>query len=112
MAWRASGPGACSGPRSTMCCRSRHDLHGRPIDDDADAPSVAISKLGQAVVAYRQSAGPGSPLPGPRIFLNTLPDGESSSGAEFLGASIADNQVGGRRRGRASGRRASTSTKA
>jgi hypothetical protein len=66
-----------------------------PILDDADAPAVAISRLGQAVVAYRQTVSPGSPLPGPRIFLNTLPDGESASGAEFRGASIADNAVAG-----------------
>jgi len=68
---------------------------GAPIGDDADAPSVAVSWLGQADVAYRQSAGPGSPLPGPRIFLNILPNGESSSGAEFGGASIADSAVTG-----------------
>ncbi|HME01750.1 MAG TPA: PKD domain-containing protein [Solirubrobacteraceae bacterium] len=70
-------------------------LNGAPIEQDADAPSVAISRLGQAEVAYRQNAGPGSPLPGPRIFLNTLPDGESANGTEFLGASIADGSVAG-----------------
>ncbi len=74
---------------------SAESLDGAPIEQDADAPSVAISKLGQAEVAYRQGVGAGSPLPGPRIFLNTLPDGESASGAEFLGASIADSQVSG-----------------
>ncbi len=72
-------------------------LAGAPIGLDADAPSVALSRLGQAEVAYRQAAGPGSPLPGPRIFLNTLPDGESAkaSGTEFLGASVADSAVPG-----------------
>ena len=70
---------------------SATSLAGAPIDDDADAPSVAISRLGQAEVAYRQPVGPGSPLPGPRIFLNTLPDGESANGAEFLGASVVDS---------------------
>jgi hypothetical protein len=68
---------------------------GAPIGDDADAPSVAFSRLGQAEVAYRQVAGPGSPLPGPRIFLNTLPDGESANGSEFLGASVVDSSVSG-----------------
>ena len=68
---------------------------GAPIATDADAPSVAVSWLGQADIAYRQDAGPGSPLPGPRIFLNILPNGESKSGAQFLGASIADNAVPG-----------------
>jgi len=68
---------------------------GSPIGEDADAPSVAFSPLGQAEVAYRQAAGPGSPLPGARIFLNILPDGESVNGAEFLGASVVDNAVPG-----------------
>ncbi len=74
---------------------SSSTFDGAPVGDDADAPSVAVSWLGQADVAYRQSAGPGSSLPGPRIFLNILPNGESSSGAEFDGASIADNAVPG-----------------
>jgi hypothetical protein len=72
-------------------------LNGAPIEQDADAPSVAISRLGQAEVAYRQVAGPGSPLAGPRIFINILPDGESANGAEFAGASIADKAVQGGR---------------
>ncbi len=70
-------------------------LGGAPISDDADAPTIAFSFLGQAEVAYRQNTGPGSPLAGPRIFLNILPDGESESGAEFAGAKIADSQVPG-----------------
>jgi hypothetical protein len=74
---------------------SAENLGGSPIGDDADAPSVAVSRLGEAVVAYRQGVGPGSPLPGPRILLNTLPNGEAGSGAEFLGASVADSAVAG-----------------
>ena len=70
-------------------------LAGSPIEDDADAPSVAISRLGQAEVAYRQGVGPGSPLPGPRIFLDTLPDGESTNGSQFSGAAVVDSEVAG-----------------
>jgi hypothetical protein len=69
---------------------SASSLAGSAIGIDADAPSVAISRLGQAVVAYRQAGGPGSPLPGARIFLSTLPDGESADGSQFTGASIVD----------------------
>jgi hypothetical protein len=65
------------------------------LQTEADAPSVAISRLGEAIVAYRQAAGPGSPLPGPRIFLNILPDGESADGSQFKGAEIADSAVSG-----------------
>jgi PKD domain len=71
--------------------------NGAPITDDADGPSVAFTWLGQADVAYRQAVGSGSPLPGPRIFLNVLPNGESASGAEFAGAIVADNEVPGGR---------------
>ncbi len=37
---------------------SAETYNGAPITDDADAPSVAFSRLGQAEVAYRQAAGP------------------------------------------------------
>jgi hypothetical protein len=74
---------------------SATSFNASAIGDDADAPTVAISRLGQAEVAYRQQAGLGSPLPGPRIFLNTLPDGESANGAAFLGAGVADSAVAG-----------------
>ena len=68
---------------------------GAPITDDADAPSVSFSQLGQAEVAYRQTASASSPLPGPRIFLRILPDGESASGAEFEPAIVLDEEVAG-----------------
>jgi len=74
---------------------STEAFNGAPIDDDADAPSVSVSRLGQAEVAYRQGASAGSPLPGPRVFINILPDGESNGGAELQGATIADASVAG-----------------
>ncbi len=76
---------------------SAPSFDGSPIETDADAPSVTMSLLGQAELAYRQDAGPGSPLPGPRIFINTLPDGESENGSVFTGAIIADAAVPGGR---------------
>jgi hypothetical protein len=72
---------------------SATSYNGAAINEDADSPSVAFSRLGQAELAYRQPAGAGSPLPGPRIFLNVLSDGEASSGAQFAGAVVADNAV-------------------
>lgn len=72
---------------------SAESLAGASIEQDADAPSVAATRLGGADVAYRQNVAPGSPLPGPRIFLNILPNGEAKSGAEFLGARVADSVV-------------------
>jgi hypothetical protein len=76
---------------------SARTYKGAPIDEDADAPAVAFSSLGQAEVAYRQSAGSGSPgmgtPPTPRIYVNILPDGESASGTEFQGAVDADSSA-------------------
>lgn len=75
---------------------SATSYHGAPLNGDDDAPSVAYNRLSQAIVAYRQTVGPGSPLEGPRIFTNTLADGEGTvSGVEFEGAQLADNNVSG-----------------
>jgi hypothetical protein len=74
---------------------SATSLGGAAIVTEADAPSVAVSLTGQAVVAYRQAYAHGSPLPGPRIFINDLPDGESEKGLEFSGAVVADATVAG-----------------
>jgi PKD domain len=72
---------------------SATSVSGGAIEQDAEAPSVSFTRLGQAVVAYRQPGGVGSPLPGPRIFVNTLPDGESVNGSEFQGATIPEPNV-------------------
>jgi hypothetical protein len=69
--------------------------NGAAISDDADAPSVGMTRFGAGFVAYRQSAGPGSPLPGPRIFVNSIGEGEATEGSEFSGAGIADSDVAG-----------------
>ncbi len=74
---------------------SATSYRGAPLAYDSDAPRVAFSSLGQAEVAYRQLSGPGSPLSGPRIFLNVLPDGEAESGYAFLGASVVDPELAG-----------------
>ncbi len=67
------------------------------LNGDDDAPAVAYSRLSQAVVAYRQTVGAGSPFEGPRIFTNTLPDGENEekTGTKFEGAELASNNVTG-----------------
>lgn len=74
---------------------SATSYHGAPLTYDADAPSLAVSSLGQAEVAYRQLSGPGSPLPGSRIFLNVLPSGEAQSGGVFLGAELVGPELPG-----------------
>ncbi|HUA11772.1 MAG TPA: hypothetical protein VMA83_07180 [Solirubrobacteraceae bacterium] len=75
---------------------SASEYAGKALNGDDVAPTVAYSRLSQAFVAYRQEVGSGSPFAGPRIFTNTLADGESSTpGLEFEGAQLADDNVSG-----------------
>ena len=74
---------------------SATSFDGAAIEEDAETPALAFTRLGEAAVAYRQGAGASSPLPGPRIFLNILPNGEAVNGDEFKGAAIADSSVAG-----------------
>jgi len=67
---------------------------GAPVEGDADAPSVALNNGGEAIVAYRQAGTAGTPLPEPRIFTDTLPNGESESGTEFRGALAVPSPAG------------------
>jgi PKD domain len=72
---------------------SAASLNSKPVTADADAPNVTITRSGQAEVAYRQATGPGSPLPGPRVLINTLPDGIAGEGTEFEGAQVVDPEL-------------------
>ena len=111
---RASGRGGSSAqsldyvmPVTATSYNGRADRQRR---GRAGRRDLASSDRPRSPTARRTAAG--SPLPGPRIFLNILPDGESENGAavprrwrrRHLG-------VGGGRR-RRSGARASTSTNA
>lgn len=62
---------------------------GRAIGTDADSPSVSLTG-GEAVVAYRQQAGPGSPLAASRVFLDVLPNGIAEEGTQFRGAVVEE----------------------
>jgi len=73
---------------------------GREITSDADGISLAYTRLGQGMVAYRQQPD-GTAIPGPRVFIATLPDGEAGgskgpgSGKAFEEAKLADNEFNG-----------------
>ena len=110
----ASGRGASSAARSTTCCRSaRRACDGVPIGDDADAPSVAISRLGQAEVAYRQPCRAGFAAAGSAHLPQHAPRRRIGRWREIPAAPLAGRtSVSAAVRLRASGRRASTSTKA
>ncbi len=109
---RASGRGASSASTVNYVLPvSATTVAGAPITDDADAPSVALSRLGQAEVAYRQPAGPGLAAAG-SAHLPQHPAGwrirQRRRSSWALASSIPRSPAG---RPRWSGRRASTSTK-
>jgi hypothetical protein len=81
--------------RGYVLAVSATSFGGQPIKGDADEPTLAVSRLGRAEVAYRQAASPGSALPGPRILVNGLPSEVATSGQQFTGAVLADQGAAG-----------------
>jgi hypothetical protein len=66
-------------------------ISGAPVTVDADAPALALSEYGQAVVGFRLGGGAGSPLHAATVMVNmlTLPVSEevsSFTGAKPLGS--------------------------
>jgi hypothetical protein len=59
--------------------------NGQPIDVDADAPTLSVTPLGEAKVAFRLAGGAGSPYGQARIFVNTLPPITATNGKQFTG---------------------------
>ena len=65
---------------------SPESAKGRPITAEADAPALAVSKYGEARIAYRLAGGAGSPYGSAQIFLDGLPSEVDTKGAKLLGA--------------------------
>lgn len=66
-------------------------IAGKPVDVDADAPTVALSPYGQAEVAFRLAGGVGSPLGSASILLNTLPMPVTEEVSSFTGPTVLDS---------------------
>jgi hypothetical protein len=67
---------------------SATSVEGQPVGAEADAPAIAVSRFGEAKIAYRLAGGAGSPYGGPRILLNTLPPETDPSGAKLQGVKV------------------------
>jgi hypothetical protein len=63
---------------------------GQPLNGHADEIALATGPFGRAAVAWRQDPGPRSPLAGPRVFVNSLPEVVAEGAADFTGARPAD----------------------
>lgn len=70
----------------TVLQTSPETLNGRPVDGDAEAPSVIVGRYGEAKVAYRIDGQPGSAVPVSQLFVNTLPSTTNLHGGEFEGS--------------------------
>jgi hypothetical protein len=64
--------------------------NGQPLNGHADDIAVAAGPFGRSAVAWRQEPGPRSPLAGPRVFVNLLPETFAEGAAAFTGAKPAD----------------------
>ncbi|PWU24880.1 MAG: hypothetical protein C5B48_04140 [Candidatus Rokuibacteriota bacterium] len=63
---------------------------GAPLRGNADAFSLDVAGFGEGAVAFRQQPGQGSALPGPRVFINTIPEAFSDNASNFAGPRLAD----------------------
>src|SRR6185437_5640730 len=67
---------------------------GAPLHGPADAFTLDETGFGEAAVALRQEPAPGSPLQGPHVFVNTIPEAFSNNASQFGGARVADGAEG------------------
>ena len=65
---------------------SPESAKGTSITAEADAPALAVSKYGEARIAYRLAGGAGSPYGAAQIFLDGLPSEVDTKGAKLRGA--------------------------
>ncbi len=65
---------------------SIESTRGQPITAEADAPTLAVGRYGEARIAYRLAGGAGSPYREAQIFLDELPSEVDIKGAKLQGA--------------------------
>lgn len=62
---------------------SPDNFGGAPLRGGADSFSVDVAGFSTGAVALRQLPGEGSRLPGPRVFVNSIPDATSENASRF-----------------------------
>lgn len=70
------------------------ELGGRAIPGNAEAFTLAGGALGAAAVVVRQAPGRPSPLPGTRLFVARLLNGEQTGAQRFLAPEQVDDSAG------------------
>lgn len=71
--------------KGTVLTASSESIDGKPVSTEAETPEIAVSRFGEAKLAYRIDGGKGSAVPTTQLFLNSLPSSFDPKGAEFEG---------------------------
>lgn len=66
---------------------------GQPLNAEADAFALSVSRFGDAMVVSRVDGTPGTPLAGPRLFSNTLPESAYYTAGQFTGPVLLDGSA-------------------
>lgn len=69
--------------KGTVLAASPESIGGRPVSTEAETPEIAVSRFGEARLAYRIDGGKGSAVPITQLYLSALPSSFAPSGGKF-----------------------------
>lgn len=72
--------------QGTVLQASPVTVAGRPVTSPAEAPEIAVSRYGEARLAYRVDGAKGSAISTTQLYLNSLPSTFDPHGGEFEGS--------------------------
>jgi hypothetical protein len=72
--------------QSDVLQASPETIGGRPVTSDADAPAIAVSRFGEARIAFRIRGAPGSAVPTTQLYVNAIASEVAPHGSQFEGA--------------------------
>lgn len=71
--------------QSTVLQASPDAINGHAVTSPAEAAEIAVSRFGEARLAYRIQGGQGSAVPSTQIYLNSMPSSFDPNGGKFEG---------------------------
>lgn len=71
--------------KGVVLAASPESIDGHPVSTEAETPEIAVSRFGEAKLAYRIDGGKGSAVPTTQLYLNSLPSSFDPNGAKFEG---------------------------
>lgn len=71
--------------QGTVLLASPETIGGKQVTSAAEAPQIAVSRFGEARLAFRIDGGHGSAVTTPQLYLNSLPSSFDPNGGKFEG---------------------------